>query len=101
MTTQQEFFADVEIAENAPLVISPYGFKKVSFGGKVYLMAITREERVAIDVSRSPNAKTPFEYDDGCTHISNGGCASAPPGHCHGQCQGTFDAVLGFQCYCR
>jgi hypothetical protein len=99
--TKEEFFADVETAPNAPLVIAPYGFKKVDIGGKIYLMAMTREERQAVETARSPDGKAPLEYGDGCHAVQTGVCGAEPPAHCRAQCQPTFDAVLGFQCYCR
>ncbi|WGS55161.1 hypothetical protein LFL96_35025 (plasmid) [Paraburkholderia sp. D15] len=99
--SKEEFFAGVETAPNAPLVIAQYGFKKVDVGGKIYLQAMTREERQAIEAARSPDGKAPLEYGDGCHAIQTGACQTEPPGHCRGQCAPTFDAVLGLQCYCR
>lgn len=39
-----DFLDGLETAENAPIVVSPYGFKKIQLDGKTYLTPMTEQE---------------------------------------------------------
>jgi hypothetical protein len=40
----QAFHTDVEKSNGVPVVLARWGFRKVSLNGKIYLMAMTKEE---------------------------------------------------------
>ncbi|KKI17485.1 hypothetical protein [Sphingomonas sp. Ag1] len=43
-----DFIADVEHVNGVPVVISPYGFKKLHIEGKTYLTPMDKEEAAAV-----------------------------------------------------
>ncbi|MEH1300977.1 hypothetical protein V7I42_08230 [Raoultella ornithinolytica] len=44
----EAFIADVERADDYPIVVSKYGFKKINVGGRVFLTPNTEEEFIEI-----------------------------------------------------
>jgi hypothetical protein len=97
----QKFLKGVETVENGPVVISPYGFKRIMLHGKTYLTAMTREERLALEPEDSPARQDPLYFDDGCNTTHTGGCLPGQPGHCELQCSLWSHGDAGIACTCR
>jgi hypothetical protein len=98
----EEILAGVETAPNAPVVLSPYGFKKVERGGKTYLQALTLEERLALEPTDSLMHRDPLIYDDGCGGTQSTGCNNHEPANtCRGQCNPRwYGDQMGWWCTC-
>jgi hypothetical protein len=95
----EDFLADVEMASGRPVVLSRYGWRKMSVDGKKYIVAMTKEE--AIEVLRAEGVEDP-------EGILSGGCASDEQytkcykiGNCKKKCKLKFSGSSGiWMCVC-
>lgn len=113
--TEQQFLDGVETAENAPIVLSRYGFKKIQLDGKTYLTPQTEQEYMDAltlhALSQFETGAAPVTASDinptcaddpfkpACYTYSMGGCKS---NCCKGRCVKVPPiGNEGWECYCQ
>lgn len=96
----KEWVRDVVHVDGAPQILSRYGFKKIDYDGRRYLMAMTREElgKILSKIEGIDEESALMKFDEkGCV---GGGQSDQcyPMGTCR-QCRGNF--INGYYyCYC-